>query len=139
LATSNKARKMIRELTDSNIPKFDGWEELEVYEYQRCDLSSQWIPLDDGTFRNETSKIIYSERSLEEMRCPEHYEWMSKWKLHKSHTDVDRDGWSYGQTIAEIIERKERHESKNKPTPECRYRRRKWYRIIKASEDSLPT
>ena len=65
---------------------------------------------------------------------PQHYEWISEWKLDVTYTKQDTEGWSYGSSFDRIISKFESNQSNGQPDFTHFARRRLWTRLYRKNE-----
>lgn len=104
--------------------------ESEVFENERYSMVSGWgayfMPGDRSTYSDRKGELSSSE--FPDVHLPHGYQWISDWKVDKTYTDTDPDGWTFGSTFGSIETDFEHGTSNptNRTFDMCR--RRRWVR-----------
>ena len=106
--------------------------DIEIYENQRrqpyppFDWSSnaytrpQYSDLDFGT--------TYKFEALEKAKAPLGFQWANSWRVDKSYTETDDNGWSYGFTFGKLLSNYKAGKPSQVRPVNMHARRRKWVR-----------
>eukprot|EP00656_Telonema_subtile_P055148 TRINITY_DN8450_c0_g1_i4.p1 TRINITY_DN8450_c0_g1~~TRINITY_DN8450_c0_g1_i4.p1 ORF type:complete len:293 (-),score=87.31 TRINITY_DN8450_c0_g1_i4:132-1010(-) len=92
--------------------------ETEVWE-KKMFGRSRWQPADQG-FKDQDP--------------PAGFAWNGEWQIDGTYTSVDDDGWSYGTSEQEVVERAMSDLSNSKKAKDDEVRLRKWVRSIVADQ-----
>ena len=71
-----------------------------------------------------------------QVKLPGDFHWKDEWRIDKTYTTADGDGWSYGATFAALESALERGESAGANSTFDLARRRRWARTSQRSEGS---
>ncbi|GMF66329.1 unnamed protein product [Phytophthora lilii] len=103
----------------------------EIFENQRVSMFGKWapnhlLPTDRPRFSNrEGDKAM----SFEQVSLPPHWSWTTPWRIDKSYTDCDDEGWSYATDFPRFKFHLARGKSSMKRLG-ASVRRRRWIRMM---------
>ncbi|TMW68886.1 hypothetical protein Poli38472_001042 [Pythium oligandrum] len=109
----------------------DGVALEEIFENQRVSLFGKWgpnhlLPTDRARFSN---RVGNQSMSFEQVSLPPHWVWTSPWKIDKSYTECDEEGWSYATDFPRFKTHLARGKSSNRRLG-ASVRRRRWIRMM---------
>ncbi|KAG1689669.1 hypothetical protein DVH05_002026 [Phytophthora capsici] len=115
----------------------------EIFENQRVSMFGKWapnhlLPTDRPRFSNRDGD---KAMSFEQVTLPPHWSWTTPWRIDKSYTDCDDEGWSYATDFPRFKFHLARGKSSMKRLG-ASVRRRRWIRMMayvppEATSDSL--
>ncbi|KAI9918129.1 hypothetical protein PsorP6_013338 [Peronosclerospora sorghi] len=103
----------------------------EIFENQRVSMFGKWapnhlLPTDRPRFSNrEGDKAM----SFEQVTLPPDWSWTTPWRIDKSYTDCDDEGWSYATDFPRFKSHLARGKSSMKRLG-ASVRRRRWIRMM---------
>ncbi|KAJ0390605.1 hypothetical protein P43SY_005070 [Pythium insidiosum] len=103
----------------------------EIFENQRVSIFGKWgpnhlLPTDRARFTNRNGDVSLS---FEQIVLPPNWVWTSPWKIDKSYTECDEEGWSYATDFPRFKSHLARGKSSNKRLG-ASVRRRRWIRMM---------
>lgn len=103
----------------------------EIFENQRVSMFGKWapnhlLPTDRARFTNRDGDV---ELSFEQVTVPPHWVWTTPWRIDKSYTDCDDEGWSYASDFPRFKTHLARGKS-SKQRIGASVRRRRWIRMM---------
>lgn len=103
----------------------------EIFENQRVSMFGKWapnhlLPTDRARFTNREGDV---ELSFEQVTVPPHWVWTTPWRIDKSYTDCDDEGWSYATDFPRFKSHLARGKS-SKQRIGASVRRRRWIRMM---------
>lgn len=103
----------------------------EIFENQRVSMFGKWapnhlLPTDRARFTNREGDV---ELSFEQVTVPPHWVWTTPWRIDKSYTDCDDEGWSYASDFPRFKSHLARGKS-SKQRIGASVRRRRWIRMM---------
>ncbi|GLE01894.1 hypothetical protein PINS_up010732 [Pythium insidiosum] len=103
----------------------------EIFENQRVSIFGKWgpnhlLPTDRARFTNRNGDVGLS---FEQIMLPPNWVWTSPWKIDKSYTECDEEGWSYATDFPRFKSHLARGKSSNKRLG-ASVRRRRWIRMM---------
>lgn len=103
----------------------------EIFENQRVSIFGKWgpnhlLPTDRERFTNRSGDV---ELSFEQIELPPHWIWTTPWKIDKSYTECDDEGWSYATDFPRFKNHLARGKSSMKRLG-ASVRRRRWIRMM---------
>ncbi|TYZ57376.1 hypothetical protein PybrP1_009537 [[Pythium] brassicae (nom. inval.)] len=103
----------------------------EIFENQRVSIFGKWgpnhlLPTDRERFTNRSGDV---ELSFEQVELPQHWIWTTPWKIDKSYTECDDEGWSYATDFPRFKNHLARGKSSMKRLG-ASVRRRRWIRMM---------
>ncbi|RLN94164.1 hypothetical protein BBJ28_00020133, partial [Nothophytophthora sp. Chile5] len=103
----------------------------EIFENQRVSMFGKWapnhlLPTDRPRFSNRDGDKALS---FEQISLPPHWSWTTPWRIDKSYTDCDDEGWSYATDFPRFKFHLARGKSSMKRLG-ASVRRRRWIRMM---------
>jgi hypothetical protein len=103
----------------------------EIFENQRVSIFGKWgpnhlLPTDRERFTNRNGDVVLS---FDQITHPPNWTWMSPWKIDKSYTECDDEGWSYASDFPRFKTHLARGRSNQKRLGNS-VRRRRWIRMM---------
>lgn len=103
----------------------------EIFENQRVSMFGKWapnhlLPTDRARF---TSREGDTQLSFEQVNLPPHWIWTTPWRIDKSYTECDDEGWSYASDFPRFKFHLARGRS-SKQRIGASVRRRRWIRMM---------
>ncbi|KAG7377232.1 hypothetical protein PHYPSEUDO_011969 [Phytophthora pseudosyringae] len=103
----------------------------EIFENQRVSMFGKWapnhlLPTDRPRFSNRDGD---KAMSFEQVSLPPHWSWTTPWRIDKSYTDCDDEGWSYATDFPRFKFHLARGKSSMKRLG-ASVRRRRWIRMM---------
>jgi hypothetical protein len=103
----------------------------EIFENQRVSMFGKWapnhlLPTDRTRFSNREGDRAMS---FEQVSLPPHWSWTTPWRIDKSYTDCDDEGWSYATDFPRFKLHLARGKSSMKRLG-ASVRRRRWIRMM---------
>lgn len=103
----------------------------EIFENQRLSIFGKWgpnhlFPTDRSRFTNRNGDVALS---FEQITLPPNWIWTTPWKIDKSYTDCDDEGWSYATDFPRFKMHLARGKSSSKRLG-ASVRRRRWTRMM---------
>ncbi|ETI55095.1 hypothetical protein F441_02169 [Phytophthora nicotianae CJ01A1] len=103
----------------------------EIFENQRVSMFGKWapnhlLPTDRPRFSNRDGD---KAMSFEQVSLPPNWSWTTPWRIDKSYTDCDEEGWSYATDFPRFKFHLARGKSSMKRLG-ASVRRRRWIRMM---------
>jgi len=113
--------------------------ECEVFENETYAVLAGWGPpgFPGQRLKYSNRKGELSSEEFPEVKLPGDFKWEDEWRLDKTYTTCDGDGWSYAVTFAGLEQDLERGESSGSNSTFDLVRRRRWVRSSKRLDPLL--